>query len=89
MVIGKRRQDQILNISSIHKMTANTKVNAVVVVVVVVFFHHVILIRSSPLELHFYQVKLGFSGVYIFFLVFARSIHVFWFLVGGDSNKFP
>ena len=39
MVIGKRRQDQILNISSIHKMTANTKVNAVVVVVVFVHRH--------------------------------------------------
>ena len=40
MAIGKRRQDQILNISSIHKMTANTKVNAVVVVVVVFVHRH-------------------------------------------------
>ena len=33
-----------------------------------------------PLKLHFYKVKLGFTGVYIIFLISARK-HSFWVLV--------
>ena len=48
-----------------------------------------------PLKPHFYIVKLGFTGVYIAFLIFAHN-HRLWVLVRtasarrrGGSNEYP
>ena len=38
------------------------------------------LYNFDPLKPHFYIVKLGFTGVYIIFLIFARR---------GGSNEYP
>ena len=37
---------------------------------------------------HFYTVKLGFTGVYIIFIIFARK-HRLWVLVRTGSNEYP
>ena len=39
-----------------------------------------------PLTPHFYIVKLGFTGVYIFFLIFALK-HRLWVLVSTASMR--
>ena len=45
-----------------------------------------------PLKPHFYIVKLGFTGVYIIFLITARK-HRLWVLVrtasSSGSNEYP
>ena len=50
------------------------------------------LFNSDPLKPHFYVVKLGFKGVYIIFLIFAKK-HRLWVLVRtasrGSSNEYP
>ena len=43
------------------------------------------LYNLDPLKSHFYAVKLGFTGVYIIFLISAQK-HRLW--VGG-SNEYP
>ena len=39
----------------------------------------------APLEPHFYAVKLGFTGVYINFLISAQK-HRLWVLRGGSNE---
>ena len=49
------------------------------------------LYNFDPLKSHFYIVKLGFTGVYIFFLTSAQN-HGLWVLIRterGSSNKYP
>ena len=55
------------------------------------------LYNFDPLKSHFYRVKLGFTGVYIIILIFARK-HRLWVLVRTasvlvlvktDSNEYP
>ena len=43
--------------------------------------------NEYPLTPHFYQVKLGFTGVYIFFLIFALK-HRSWVLVRTQRSMF-
>ena len=40
----------------------------------------------DPLKPHFYIVKLGFTGVYIIFLIFAQT-HRFWVLIRTASPR--
>ena len=42
--------------------------------------------NSDPLKPHFYIVKLGFTGVYIIFLIFAQK-HRLWVLVRTTSLR--
>ena len=42
----------------------------------------------DPLKPHFYIVKLGFTGVYIIFLISAQK-HRLWVLVRTASNEYP
>ena len=42
----------------------------------------------NPLKPHFYIVKLGFTGVYIIFLISAQK-HRLWVLVRTGSNEYP
>ena len=42
------------------------------------------LYNVDPLKLHFYIVKLGFTGVYIIFLISAQNIDR-----RGGSNEYP
>ena len=50
------------------------------------------LYNVDPLKSHFYIVKLGFTGVYIIFLISAQK-HRLWVLVRtasrGGSNDYP
>ena len=46
----------------------------------IVFHHENILYNLNPFKPHFYIVKLGFTGVYIIFRIFARK-HRLWILV--------
>ena len=46
----------------------------------------------DPLKPHFYVVKLGFTGVYIIFLIFAQNIDCGYSLEPprrGGSNEYP
>ena len=50
------------------------------------------LYNFDPLEPHFYIVKLGFTGVYIIFLISAQNIDCGYSLEPprrGDSNEYP
>ena len=50
------------------------------------------LYRFDPLEPHFYIVKLGFTGVYIIFLISAENIDCGYLLEPprrGGSNEYP
>ena len=50
------------------------------------------LYNIDPLKPHFYIVKLGFTGVYIIFLIFARNIDCWYSLEPprrGGSNEYP
>ena len=44
------------------------------------------LYNFDPLKPHFYIVKLGFTGVYIIFLIFAQK-HILWVLVRTASPR--
>ena len=50
------------------------------------------LYNFDPLKPHFYIVKLGFTGVYIIFLISAQK-HGLWYLLEpprrGGSNEYP
>ena len=46
------------------------------------------LYKSDPLKPHFYIVKLGFTGVYIIFLISAQK-HRLCVLVRTASNEYP
>ena len=46
------------------------------------------LYNFDPLKPHFYIVKLGFTGVYIIFLISAQK-YILWVLVRGGSNEYP
>ena len=51
-----------------------------------------IVYNFDPLEPHFYIVKLGFTGVYIIFLISASSIDCGYSLEPprrGGSNEYP
>ena len=43
---------------------------------------------DPPLKPHFYIVKLGFTGVYINFLISAQK-HRLWVFVRTGSNEYP
>ena len=46
----------------------------------------------DPLKPHFYIVKLGFTGVYIIFIISAQNIDCGYSLeppLRGDSNEYP
>ena len=45
------------------------------------------LYNFDPLKSHFYIVKLGFTGVYIIFLISAQR-HRLWVLVRDGSNEY-
>ena len=48
--------------------------------------------NSDPLKPHFYIVKLGFTGVYIIFLISAQNIDYGYSLEPprrGGSNEYP
>ena len=49
-------------------------------------------ITLTPLKSHFYIIKLGFTGVYISFLISAQK-HRLWYLLEpprrGGSNEYP
>ena len=50
------------------------------------------LYNFDPLKPHFYIVKLGFTGVYIIFLISAKNIDCGYLLElprGGSSNGYP
>ena len=50
------------------------------------------LYNFDPLKPHFYTVKLGFTGVYIIFLISAQNIDCGYSLElprGGSSNEYP
>ena len=50
------------------------------------------LYNFDPLKPHFYIVKLGFTGVYIIFLIFAKKIDCGYLLeppLRGSSNEYP
>ena len=50
------------------------------------------LYNFDPLESHFYIVKLGFTGVYIIFLISAQNIDCWCSLElphQGGSNEYP
>ena len=50
------------------------------------------LYNFDPLKPHFYIVKLGFTGVYIIFLISAQNIDCGYLLElphQGSSNKYP
>ena len=50
------------------------------------------LYNFDPLETHFYVVKLGFTGVYIIFLISAQNIDCWYSLEPprrGGSNEYP
>ena len=44
------------------------------------------LYNFDPLKPHFYIVKLGFTGVYIIFLISAQK-HILWVLVRTASSR--
>ena len=44
------------------------------------------LYNFDPLKLHFYIVKLGFTGVYIIFIISTQK-HRFWVLVRTASSR--
>ena len=50
------------------------------------------LYNSDPLQPHFYIVKLGFTGVYIIFLISAQK-HRLWVFIrtasASGSNEYP
>ena len=60
-------------------------------------FTHVIITKTclynfDPLKPHFHIVKLGFTGVYIIFLIFAQNIDCGYLLEPprrGGSNEYP
>ena len=45
------------------------------------------LYNFDPLKPHFYIVKLGFTGVYIIFLISAQKLRL-WYSLGG-TNEYP
>ena len=50
------------------------------------------LYKFDPLKPHFYTVKLGFTGVYIIFLISAQNIDCGYSLEPsrrGGSNEYP
>ena len=50
------------------------------------------LYKFDPFEPHFYRVKLGFTGVYIIFLISAQNIDCGYSLEPprrGGSNEYP
>ena len=49
-------------------------------------YHHENLYNIDPLKPHFYTVKLGFTGVYIIFLISAQK-HRLWVLVRTASPR--
>ena len=63
-----------------------------VVPLLLLFITKTCLYSFDPLKPHFYIVKLGFTGVYIIFLISAQK-HRLWYSLEpsrrGDSNEYP
>ena len=58
----------------------------------VVYIKKTYLYNLDPLKPHFYIVKLGFTGVYIFFVISAQNIDCGYSLEPprwGGSNEYP
>ena len=58
----------------------------------VLYFTKTCLYNFDPLKPHFYIVKLGFTGVYIIFLISAQNIDCGYSLEPprrGGSNEYP
>ena len=58
----------------------------------VLYFTKICLYNFDPLKPHFYIVKLGFTGVYIIFLISAQNIVCEYSLEPprrGGSNEYP
>ena len=56
------------------------------------FIRKAYLYNFNPLKPHFYIVKLGLTGVYIIFLIFAENIDCGYSLEPprrGGSNEYP
>ena len=57
-----------------------------------IFIRKTCLYNFDPLKPHFYIVKLGFTGVYIIFLISAQK-HRLWYMLEpprrGGSNEYP
>ena len=63
----------------------------------IIIDHHAVIIRyiritvpcnAYTLKTYFYKVKLGYAGVYLFFLIFAPK-HRLWVLVKTGSTVYP
>ena len=62
------------------------------VIEVLLYITKTCLYNFDPLEPHFYVVKLGFTGVYIIFLISAQNIDCGYSLEPprrGGSNEYP
>ena len=60
--------------------------------VIISFITKTCLYTFDPLKPHFYIVKLGFTGVYIIFLISAKNINCGYSLeppLRGGSNEYP
>ena len=55
-----------------------------------IFITKTCLYNFNPLKPHLYIVKLGFTGVYIIFLISAQNIDCGYLLeLRGGSNEYP
>ena len=69
--------------------------NIILFILDIHWFHHITktrLYNFDPLKPHFYIVKLGFTGVYIIFLISAQNIDCGFSLElprWGGSNEYP
>ena len=60
--------------------------------IIIIIITKTYLYNFDPLKPHFYIVKLGFTGVYIIFLISAQSIDCGYSLEPprrGGSNEYP
>ena len=74
------RDKQIFEISEVEIMTVDCIITKTC------------LYNFDPLKPHFYIAKLGFTGVYIIFLIFAQKQYYGYSLElprGGGSNEYP
>ena len=66
--------------------SAAAKSNSLVVRLKIFYHHKTCLYNVDPLKPHFYIVKLGFTGVYIIFLISTQK-HRLWVLVRTASLR--
>ena len=63
----------------------------IAIIIVIITITKTCLYNFDPLKPHFYRVKLGFTGVYIIFLISAQNIDYGYLLEQphrGGSNKY-